>query len=275
MRNANYTRLVLALSAVVIFFLSFSPVSASSANLSHSYNTITAIANGSIVSLDSTKTKYVVPANTGNSKYLLGVAVAPNDSLLAIDPTTETNKVQIATTGTATTLVSTVGGDIKVGDEITTSPFNGLGMKSTSGAEIIGLAQTAFNKDTVGATKKSITDIAGKTSQVYVGYIKVGIAIGGSAQPGSDNQLTTLQKSVKSFSGRTVSSIRATLIVIIALVSSISLIVLIYASIYGSIISIGRNPLAKYAVFRSLTSVLGMALLIASVTGFTIFILLL
>ncbi len=51
----------------------------------------------------------------------------------------------------------------------------------------------------------------------------------------------------------------------------LALITLIYASIYGSIVSIGRNPLAKYAVFRTLGSVLGLAALTAAISCLIIF----
>jgi hypothetical protein len=57
-------------------------------------------------------------------------------------------------------------------------------------------------------------------------------------------------------------------------VTVLALIILIYGSIYGSIISIGRNPLARYAVFRTLGGVLLMSVVMAIIAGSTIYLLL-
>jgi hypothetical protein len=84
--------------------LGLAPAGASSANISHSYHSTDSITNGSIVSLDPTRSDYVELANTDNGSRLLGVAVAKDDSLLAVDPTE--GAVQVATSGNATVLVS-------------------------------------------------------------------------------------------------------------------------------------------------------------------------
>ena len=107
-----------------------------------------------------------------------------------------------------------------------------------------------------------------------MGYVKLGIAIGTASTQGSDNQLNELQKVAKALTGHNVSTARAFMSMIIAVVAAAALITLIYASIYGGIISIGRNPLAKYAVFRSLATVLGMIAITGLISGIAIFLLL-
>lgn len=273
MRNMRQIKLLLGGTISLLFIMGLSPAGASSANFSRSYNTSVSITNGSLVSLDPSRSNFVVPANSSNGQQLIGVAVAANDSLLAIDASASNGTVQVATSGTVNTLVSNVNGAIKVGDQISVSPFNGVGMKASPSAQVIGLAQTAFSETTVGGTPERVTDKNGKTSQILVGYIKLGIAVG-SASTNTDGQFNSFQKFAKSLTGHTVSTFRAVISFIVAVVATLALVVLIYASIYGSIISIGRNPLAKYAVFRSLGSVLGMAALTALVASVTIFLLL-
>ncbi|MDL2342515.1 MAG: hypothetical protein QFB87_05580 [Patescibacteria group bacterium] len=255
-----------------LILLGLSPAGASSANISHSYKSQSTIGSGSIVSLDKNTSDYVLPANTQNGSSLLGVAVAKNDSLLAVDEN-ETG-VQVATQGDAKTLVSDVNGDIKVGDQVGVSSFDGIGMKAGPGSRVIGLAQTAFTHSTSGASSQEVTDKSGDKKQIAVGYVSVSIAIGVNNTGSKAENLSALQKLGKSLTGHTVSNTRVLISLLVALVALFSLITLVYASIYGGIISIGRNPLAKYAVFRTMGAVFAMVGLIAAVAGVTIFLLL-
>jgi len=244
---------------------------ASSANLSRSFNSSKDIENGSLVSLEAQRSDYVEPANTANAKRLIGVAANANDSLLAVDPTT--GKVQVATSGNASALVSTLNGNVKVGDLIAVSPFSGIGMKSVYGAKVIGLAQTNLNDSTAGAVSKQVTDKDGKTSTIKVGLVRVSLDVR------TDNnsrgvQLNALQRAAEVLTGRTVPTIRVVISLIIAIVALAALVTLIYGAIYSSIVSIGRNPLAKVAVFKSLGWVLTMAAATALLAGITIFFLL-
>ena len=274
MRKVSGIRLFLGLVGGALIPLGLTPAGASSANISHSYSTTASITAGSLVSLDPLHSNFVLPANISNGQQLLGVAVDINDSLLAVDASTNAGVVQVATSGTANTLVSTVNGAITVGDQISVSPFNGLGMKAGPGSHVIGLAQTGFDSKSSSTTTEAVTDKDGKNSQVLVGYVKLGIAIGTASTQGSDNQLNELQKVAKALTGHNVSTARAFMSMIIAVVAAAALITLIYASIYGGIISIGRNPLAKYAVFRSLATVLGMIAITGLIAGTAIFLLL-
>lgn len=258
---------------ISLLVLGLAPAAASSANISHAYKGAGAIPNGSVVSLNPKRQDYVQQANTSNGMRLLGVAVAGDDSLLAVDARPGT--VQVATSGNATTLVSTINGDINVGDQVGVSPFDGVGMKALPGSRVIGLAQTSFNGSMDDdATTKQIIGKNGKTSSIRVGYIRVDIAINTNAESLPDSNLSGLQKIAKSLTGHTASIARVVISLAIAIVATLALITLIYASIYGSIISVGRNPLAKYAVFRTLSSVLAMAALVAIVAILTIFLLL-
>ncbi|HEX5744047.1 MAG TPA: hypothetical protein VFX84_01195 [Candidatus Saccharimonadales bacterium] len=274
MRKKFYAVLLLIGLITTLAAFGLSKAAAASANISRSYRAGEAVRGGSIVSLDPKKQDYVVPADISNGSQLLGIAVSRDGSLIAVDPSDAAGTVQVATSGSATALVSTLNGPIAVGDQVAVSPFSGVGMKALPGSRVIGLAQTAFNDDTPGGTTERIKDRDGRTTSVKVGYTQVSIAIGTNATVLSEGNLNALQKAVKSVTGRTVSPLRVALSLAVAVIAVLALVTLIYASIYGSIVSIGRNPLAKYAVFRTLGSVMALALLTAVIAGTTIYFLL-
>lgn len=269
MRKQRYLKLFVAGMSIEIFALGLVSAAATSADISHSYHTVNNIVAGSIVSLDSQKSNYVQPANINNSSRAIGVVVASNSSLIALDPTA--GNIQVAISGEVNTLVSTVNGDINIGDQIAVSPFNGVGMKALPGSRIIGLSQSKLNSSTQGITTQEVTNKEGNKNRIQVGYVRVSIATGINTAGSENSGLNVFQKLAQSIAGHPVSTIRIVLSVIVALFALVSLTVLIYASIHGSIIAIGRNPLAKYSIFRTLGSTLAMAAITASLASVAIF----
>ena len=245
--------------------------SAASANISHSYHASGDLVGGDLVSLDQKRPDYVQATNTGNGARLLGVAVSPNDSLLAVD--SSTGLAQIATSGTVNALVNALNGDIKVGDAISASPFNGVGMKAPPGTRVIGLAQTTLSDSTAGSKLETIKNQAGKAIQIRVGYIKLGIAVGTST-PASTTHLNYLQKIAQQLTGHAVPLVRIIISLAIVLIALAVLITLAYSAIYSSITAIGRNPLAKSTILSGLREVLAMSALVAAVAAAVVYFLL-
>jgi len=258
--------------ATSLLLLGLAPASASSANISHSYHSDLAIPVGSIVSLDAKRSDYVTASNTSNARRILGVAVNSSDSLLAVDA--KDGSVQVATSGSATVLVSDVNGAIKLGDQVAVSSFNGVGMEAASGSVVIGLAQSSFDGSAKTATVQTVTDVSGAKKQIHVGLVTINIAPGISTSTAADAKLSGLQKIVKGITGKIISTGRIVTALVITIVTLVTLLALIYAAVYSSIISIGRNPLAKYAIFRSLGGVIGMVGVIAFVSTVVIILLL-
>lgn len=269
---------LVGLPIIGIFLLELGTASAgSSANLSRSYQSLTSIPNGSIVSIDPTHQGYVEPANSSNGAHIIGVALPTSQSLLAVNPANGT--VQVAISGNVDTLVSTANGPIKTGDQVSVSPFGGIGMEAPAGSRVIGIAQTSFNTDSSDANLETVKDKSGKSQQIYVGFIKLSIAIGsagtaGNGGTGGQSQLDFLQEIIKSITGRTISTVRILLSIFIALITLVSLTIIIHASVYGTIISIGRNPLAQAAVYRALISVMLMTIVTVSIACVAIYYLL-
>lgn len=228
---------------------------ASSPNISHPYKASMGVVSGSLVSLDAGLDKQISLANSSNAPKLVGIAVGDNDSLVAIDATS--GLVQVATSGVANALVSTVNGEIKVGDQIAVSPFSGVGMKAEPGARLIGLAQSPLNDKTNGLTSRQVKDKNGKTQTIKVGYSQVSISIG-TAPVAPTLDMNAIEKLAKSIAGHSVSTARVVVSTVIALITVLGLVTIIYTSVYGSIVAIGRNPLARTSIFRTLATVGGM-----------------
>jgi hypothetical protein len=261
-----------ALSAF-LSLVSPTAVAAALANVSHAYRAEGSISNGSLVSLDPKKSGYVELADSSNGVRLAGVAVNPSESLLAVNPSSITT--QIATTGNVNVLVSTVNGNIAVGDQVSVSPFGGIGMKGESGLNVIGLAQTTLNSKTSGITTEHVKNKQGKLNTITVGYVSLTININtDTSNLSGDANLNGLQKLVNELTGHTVSTLRIVTSLIITAITMLALIAVIYAAIYGSIVSVGRNPLAKHAIFKTLRSVVLMTVLVAAVACVTVYLLL-
>ncbi|MFI5271294.1 MAG: hypothetical protein ACHQT9_04605 [Candidatus Saccharimonadales bacterium] len=263
MRKQRYLRIFVIIWVIGLTSLSVVNVSATSADISHSYRiTSSNIPSGSLVSLDQNKSNYVVLANSDNTSRLLGVAVSKDSSLIVLDPATGT--LQVAISGVVNGLVSTVNGPINIGDQITASPFNGVGMKALPGFRIVGIAQSTLNSSSQNVSTQEVTDKNGNKTTIEVGYVRINVTSGSNASGSSLGQ-NSIQKLAETIAGHPVSNIRIVLSILIALFAIIALSILIYASIHASIIAIGRNPLAQNSVFRTLATALALAAFTAAI----------
>jgi hypothetical protein len=127
----------------------------------------TDLAPGEIVSIDPNLTEGVTRSFGAYDQTVLGV-VSTKPALL-IGGTNGTGKgVPVALTGRVPVTVSTEGGEIKVGDYLTTSSERGVAMKAIKSGPVIGQAMTSFagsGKGTVivfiknGTATGSFTDL--------------------------------------------------------------------------------------------------------------------
>lgn len=95
---------------------------------------------GSIVSLKLDTTDQIEASTTNNTSRLLGVTINDSNSWLKLS-SGQVGQIQVATSGATSVLVSDINGTIKEGDQITTSPIKGVGMKATGNTKVIGIAQ--------------------------------------------------------------------------------------------------------------------------------------
>lgn len=242
-----------------------------SKDISQSYSAASKLQAGTIVSSDTSNADRVTAANTKNANRLVGVVVEADTSLVAVNP--DENKVQVAKSGSVPVLVSTVNGQIKNGDRIAASPFNGIGMKAIGAGYVVGRALADFKENSKGVTKQQVADKNGTVQNITVGYLQIDLNPKFDSDSSGDG-VSGIQQWVRSLTGHTVSTPRIIVSLVVSVATIIAVIVLIYAAIYGSIISIGRNPLARQSIFRALGHVLLMALLVVSIAFVLIYLLL-
>lgn len=245
--------------------LSVVPAWSLAATISHAYHVSSgSIPNGSIVSLSSPRSDSITLADTAHDTHLVGVRIGGSGALLAVDQSATT--VQVANSGSIPVQISTLNGDIAQGDSISVSPLSGLGMKAETGLPVIGIAAGAFNASSAYTTTQKVTDKQGKVTMITVGFLRVNIDLGATAADAAPN-INSLQRFVRSVTGHVVSTFRIISSIVITVIAFLTLSVLMYAAVHASITSIGRNPLAKFAVLHGLRVFVLLALAMVALTA--------
>lgn len=220
--------------------------------ISQGFTTDEKLQSGTIVSMDD-GSKGVEQASTANVDRLLGVVSETSLVELADDGT---NQVQVVTNGRAVVLVSDINGDIKAGDYITASPLRGVGMKTAETGIVIGTAQANFS-DVEETSQRTVKDESGKERVITVGLLPVQIDV--THYQKQDDKKSVVPQFILNIahavSGKEVSVVRVLAALLVLVVGTISIGVMLYASVRSSIASIGRNPLAAAAVNRGLLEI--------------------
>ncbi len=225
---------------------------------------------GAIVSLKKNTTDQIVLSSVSNVDSLLGVIIDSNSTSISL--TNGTGKqADVATDGTIPTLVSDVNGDIQRGDHITASPIAGVGMKATSNARTIGIAQGDF---TTG-TKQKYKDKDGTEHEASFGQIPVLVNVAYYfKEPDKTIIPPALQNVANTMAGRQVRTLPILLSIGVFVVMLIVVVSMIYSMIHSSIISVGRNPMSQSAIYRDLIQMSALVLAILSVGLIAIYLIL-
>ncbi len=151
--------------------------------------------------------------------------------------------IPLVETGEALVNVTTINGPIRAGDYITTSSIPGKGQKVTTNKSfVLGTALDSF----LGASTTSTT---AKTS-VYEGSIRVLISIGPKVltSTASSSPVFSVVNSVTDISSIT-SKILKYLLAAVITIGTITIAFRNFgASLKDSVLSVGRNPLAKSSI---------------------------
>lgn len=225
--------------------------------------------NGTIVQLEGTGSNRVKVATQAQLQNMFGVTVDRTQLLLVSSNPALSNEVFVAVSGTYNLLVSTQGGPIAVGDYLTISSINGVAMKaSTAQTTVFGRAAAAFDGKGVTLGTSPLKDSTGNTSQtVTLGLIPVAINIQHNPNVISTKQDLPdfLQRLGQQIAEKQVDPIRIYLSMAITAASIITAIVMLYAGVRNSLISIGRNPMSRKSVFRALLEVILTSILILTI----------
>ncbi len=227
--------------------------------ISQGYAVTSPIPVGALVSLSPTNAGTAINGDSTNQKNLFGVVVT--SSLLAISGSS--GEVQVATSGLAPVLVSTEGGTIKRGDHLGVSTLAGVAKKATTSSRSIGVADADFDGSSQAEKRK--LDTASGPHDISIGQIPVNINVN-TYQPGGlySNSIVPawLQSVSNNVAHKEVAPLRSLIALVIIIAAIISVSVLLYGAVRTSILSIGRNPLAKSAVFKGLAQIMGIVIII-------------
>ena len=233
-------------------------------SITQGYRTASATPKGAVVSLTKAGGQEVEQSTTDNDGLVVGVVVDGQDALLDVQP--QGSQVRVAVSGEVSILVSNVNGNIKTGDRLIASPLAGIAavdFPPAPGVKYIAVADNDFNDSTTGAKKISVKLSNGNSKDVSVGTIRARILLANRA-PGNGQDKNFLVSIARQISGKNVSLLQvltsaAVLITCLALTGMI-----LYGSIKGTFVSLGRNPLSRDSILTGLMRVVVIAVLILS-----------
>ena len=257
---ATHKRIVATLAVLGLALL---PIGYSKAVLAQAvtqaYNSTTPLSPGIIVQLDDKNPSIVEPATAGNADNIHGVVVAANEAPVTLSNNNSTmQQVYVATSGEYQVLVSDQNGPIQTGDYISMSSISGVGMKSDNSQTIvIGRALSGFNgtSDTQGTTTLKEGN---KNVTIHLGYVNVDFVLSHNPEYQPSKTIVVnnfLQKFGHTIANKNVSLVRVYISAAVLLVCAVIAGGLLYAGVRTSISALGRNPLAKRSILRSLVEV--------------------
>jgi len=265
-----------ASGAFVLAFLLLSTL-ASAQSVSQAYDATDDVQRGMIVMIDPKDSKRIKALSPDAATSMHGVVVAANETVLSLGGDGTTTQVYVANNGKYEVLVSTQNGGIKAGDLITISSLDGIGMKA-SGAQsvVLGKALTAFDgKQNVSSTMTLKTSVGKNT--VAIGKIVVDISIAHNPLAVSVTGPPVpafFKRAGEAISGKPVSTVRLYVSIVILIITVFVTGSLLYGGVRSSLVSIGRNPLAKKSIGRGLVQVIILGLIIFVLGLFSVYLLL-
>src|SRR5206468_6605537 len=196
-------------------------------------------------------------ANTDGNGKMLGVVIPSSNATIVLTPQSITSQqVLVTNNGHYTVLVSNQNGPVKVGDYVMISAVDGIGMKATdsSDAQVVGKAAGNFTGQANVIGTVSLTDTLGRKSNVSIGRVPVDIVIthNPAFQRKSDYVPAGLGKLAQQVASRPVSTARIYLGAVLLFISAFITGNMFYSGIRGGMIAVGRNPLSRKSIFRSL-----------------------
>jgi len=246
--------------------------------VTQSYNADASVQLGMIVKLKDKDATTIEPLSLGGIKNMLGVTVAANDAALTLTPqNVKQQQVYVATYGRYTTLVSTQNGPIKSGDYITISSLAGIGMKAGADQSVIlGKSSGSFSGLSNVEGTVDVKDDKGHSAKVAIGRIPVSLEVAHNplASKATDYVPSFLAKTAVTIAGKPVSAARIYLGAITLLVSALVTGNILYSGVKSGMTAIGRNPLSRKSIIRSLIQTVIAGLIIFVVGVFAVYLLL-
>lgn len=263
---ASWHRMVALVGLGVLIAVSLShPLGAQA--VIEGYNADASLQRGMIVQLKKDDKSKVEMVTSDTAELMHGVVVAANDAPVILSD--DGQHIYVATTGHYDTLVNTQNGAINSGDYITASAVSGIGMKAgTTEQYVIGRALSGFDGKTNVISTADVKDSTGATKKVSIGRVSMDVQLAKNPllKATEPNVPQFLQKAANTIAGKPVNAIRVYLGILVFGISTVVAGALMYGGVRSGIISIGRNPMSKKSIVRSMLQVI-ITGLIVFVTG--------
>lgn len=249
-----------------------SPTSLSSA-VPQSYNAGPEVQPGMIVRLNEKDPTIVEPLKADAITEMLGVVIPGDNAVIVLAPEKSTKQqVLVATSGHYAVLVSNQNGGIKSGDFITISAVSGIGMKaSDTETEVLGRAAGNFSgtANVIGSVK--VKNSIGGEREVAIGRVPIDMSISHNPlfQKSADYVPGFLAKVAISIADKPVSAARIYLSMAILFVISLLTGNMLYSGVRNGMVALGRNPLSKKSIIKSLiqTVIAGLIIFVVGIFG--------
>lgn len=247
--------------------------------VTQSYLSDTQLEPGMIVQLDTKDPTKVLPATQSNIDRIHGVIVAQNDAPVSISNDQNVQQNYVATTGEYQVLVSDENGAIKKGDYISISALAGVGMKvDPSQTIVLGKALNDFDGQHNIHGTNQLTLGSGQKINVHLGYVGIDISLSHNPLYKAPTKTADVSKGLRNFAqsiaGKPVNLARVYISLAVLVISTVVAGSLLYAGVRNGLVALGRNPLAKHSITRSLLQVVLTSLIVLSLGIFAVYLLL-
>lgn len=257
---------------------SSSSQSSSSSGITQSYNADPSVQVGMLVRLKPQDPSTVVPLPNNAIQDMLGVVIPPSNATIVLTPQNiQKQQVLVATTGHYNVLVSNQNGPIKVGDYITVSAIDGVGMKADAiENEVLGKAAGNFSGTSNVIGTMTLKNTLGHAQNVAIGSVPVDVNISHNPlfQKTADYVPSILAKAAVAVANKPVTASRIYLCIAILFITAIVTGNMLYSGVRSGMIAVGRNPLSKKSIIKSLIETVIAGLIIFVIGVFAVYLLL-
>jgi len=263
--SENLLRPTIALAIILAGLMGFvSLVHAD--NLAQGFKGQGTLEPGFLVALVKGSQDTVQAAPHGDSTQIYGVVIDPSDAPVTLNRNVN-SQVVVGTTGNYPVLVTTERGAIHAGDYLSVSSTDGIAaLVNPDQKAVIGQALQAFDG------KKDVITTAGKYS---IGKILVNIDPRKNPIARNDIVVPGFLRTVgQAVAGKPISATRIYLSLVFLAAAVILSITLLWASVRGGMIALGRNPLNRSGILNSMFKVVTAAILVFIVGLFGVYLLL-
>lgn len=258
----NWRRLsALLLLAGLIAMSAAHPLGAQT--VTEGFSSTGSLQRGMIIAIDKADGTKIKAATKEIAKDIHGIVVSANDTPVTLSQ--EGQQYFVATVGHFDVLVSNQNGNVSKGDYIAISAIPGVGMKAGDKDPIVAgksMVDVDPKKDIVSVVK--LKDTAGKEFEVSI--VRVQMQINVARNPllkSTEAELpNALKKITDTIAGKQTSALRGYVALVVFVLSSMAASSLMYGGVRSAMISVGRNPLSKKSIMRSMLQVIVSGLII-------------